>query len=182
MIQTNLVSHSLLKETRETVKLFYINILALKLIELRRKYRLGTIFYILSALVVNIAISPHLSATEEKKFLSSEALDQVVIESDRQSTDNSGDVFTAFGNVRITFPAKGIFAKSQQVQYLRKEQIIVLTGDVELEREGQESLHGERIVYFLDDDQLVADSSADNQVLLKLNLHSDNKKLGASSL
>ena len=153
-----------------------------KLFKLKQKYRFAPSYYILCALLVNLVTAPHLLAEQPNSSLSTNQLDHVVIESDRQSTDNTGDVFTAFGNVSITYPGKRIFATSQQVQYLKNERIIVLTGNVELVREGRESLHGERVVYFLDEDQLFADSSDDNQVLLKFNFNKETKNVRATSL
>ena len=118
-------------------------------------------------------MSPILETTKEE---------EVVIESDRQSTDSMGDVFTAFGNVRINYPDKGIIATSKQAQYLKNEKIIVLIGDVEVTREGRDSLYGQRVVYFLDEDRLVADSKPGSQVLLIFIIDSDNSYAGRSSL
>ena len=156
--------------------------MALKLIDLGLKYSFRPILYIYYLLFLNIAIPLSLSAEEQRNLLLSAGRDQMVIESDRQSTDSNGDVFTAFGNVSITYSEKGIFATSQQVQYLRKERVIVLTGNVDLVRQGKESLNCERIVYFIDEDRLIADSSSGNQVLLKFNLDSESSNSEASSL
>ena len=45
---------------------------------------------------------------------------EIIIESQKQSSDSSGDVFTAFGNVKVIYPEKGIVATSRQLQYLKK--------------------------------------------------------------
>ena len=156
--------------------------MALKLLYLRGRYRIRPMYYLFFALIGNFYTPSTLLAQSQKKLLSQTGQEQVIIESEIQSTDNVGHVFTAYGNVRIAYPERGIYATSQQAQYLKKENIIVLTGDVDLVRQGRTSLQGERIVYSLDDDQLVADSVAETQVLLKFNLDSVTRNLGQSSL
>ncbi|MEC9028220.1 MAG: hypothetical protein VX543_03315, partial [Cyanobacteriota bacterium] len=41
----------------------------------------------------------------------------ITIESDIQNADSVTGVFTAIGNVRIVYPARGIVATSRQAQY-----------------------------------------------------------------
>ena len=130
--------------------------------------RINQKFFILSVFILLDFFCPN-AFGQDTNDPSMKGNDQeVLIESDSQSTDSMGNVFSAYGNVRIIYPKKGIVTSSRQAQYLRKEQIIVLTGDVELIRNKQESLKGERVIYSLKDDQLVADSHPESQVLLKL--------------
>ena len=93
-----------------------------------------------------------------------------------------GVIFTAFGNVKITYPSKGITATSHQAQYLKEEGIVVLSGDVDLRKKGEGSLQGQRAVYFLDEDRLVVDSPKGSQVLLDLFLGTEELNEGSSSL
>ena len=122
------------------------------------------------------------NAQESNSLLKTSEDESVVIESDRQSTDTTGGIFTAYGNVKILYPERGIMAKSRQLQYLKKEGIIVLTGDVALIQNGRNSLYGQRVVYFLEDDQIVADSHSGSQVLLRFSLDSAKPQEGTSAL
>lgn len=94
----------------------------------------------------------------------------VSIESDRQQADNRTGIVTAIGNVRITYPQKGMVATSRQAQYFSKEGRLVLSGDVEVvDRDGQR-IRAERLVYLLDSERVVAEPSAGRQVFSKLRL------------
>ncbi|WP_320667606.1 hypothetical protein [Prochlorococcus sp. MIT 1307] len=108
--------------------------------------------------------------------------EEIMIESDRQSSDSMGAVFSAYGNVKITYLKRGIVASSRQAQYLKDEGIVILTGDVKLIREGGDSLYGQRVVYFLEDDRLVADSRTGSQVLLNLFFDTAKEHDGSSKL
>ena len=128
-------------------------------------------------------VAPH-NAFAEQVSPSSKPLveEEILIESDRQSTDNNTGVFTAYGNVKIIYPTKGIVATSRQLHYLKEEGVVVLTGDVDLTRKGRESLSGQRVVYFLEDDRLIADSDSGSQVLLNLFIDTGKRHDGSSSL
>ncbi len=94
----------------------------------------------------------------------------VSIESDRQQADNRTGIVTAIGNVRITYPQKGMVATSRQAQYFSKEGRLVLSGDVVVvDRDGQR-IRAERLVYLLDSERVVAEPSAGRQVFSKLRL------------
>ncbi len=94
----------------------------------------------------------------------------VSIESDRQQADNRTGIVTAIGNVRITYPQKGMVATSRQAQYFSKEGRLVLSGDVDVvDRDGQH-IRAERLVYLLDSERVVAEPSAGRQVFSKLRL------------
>ena len=161
--------------------MLYINLLTDKLLFLRPIFISLLPIYFFFALLLDFWMIP-LVSSQEQKTVAGATEDEVIIESDTQSTDNMGDVFTAYGNVRITYAKNNIVASAQQVQYLKNEKIIVLTGDVDIVRGGRDSLHGQRIVYFLKDDQIVADSLSNTQVLLKFNIDSANSNQRPSSL
>ncbi len=87
---------------------------------------------------------------------SSEEGGLITIESDIQSADSVTGVVTAVGNVRIVYPARGIVATARQAQYFSNEDRVVLTGDVDVIREGANTLKGERVVYLLEEEQAEA--------------------------
>ncbi len=94
----------------------------------------------------------------------------VTIESDTQQGDNQTGVVTATGNVRITYPDRGMVATSRQAQYFSKEGRLVLSGDVEvIDAQGQR-IRAERLVYNLDQERLVAQPIPGQQVKSKLRL------------
>ncbi len=101
---------------------------------------------------------------------------EIIIESDSQNSDSINGVFTAYGDVKITYPEKNIIITSTQAQYLEDESIIVFNGDVNVIREGKDKLLSNRIVYFLDDDRLVADSLHDSQVELTILINSSESQ------
>ena len=94
----------------------------------------------------------------------------VTIESDRQQADNVTGIVTATGNVKITYPDKGMVATSRQAQYFSREGRLVLSGDVDvIDAEGQ-SIHAERLTYQLDDERLLAEPPEGEQVRSKLRI------------
>ena len=94
----------------------------------------------------------------------------VTIESDSQQADNRTGVITATGNVRITYPDRGMVATSRQAQYYSREGRLVLTGDVDvIDAEGQR-IRAERLVYRLDSERLQAEPAGGRQVYSRLRL------------
>lgn len=94
----------------------------------------------------------------------------VTIESDMQQGDNQTGVVTATGNVRITYPDRGMVATSRQAQYFSKEGRLVLSGDVDvIDAQGQR-IRAERLVYNVDQERLVAQPVPGQQVTSKLRL------------
>jgi lipopolysaccharide export system protein LptA len=94
----------------------------------------------------------------------------VTIESDSQRADNRTGIVTATGNVRITYPDRGTVATSRQAQYFSKEGRLVLTGDVDVVDDQGQRIRAERMVYRLDDERLVAEPPAGQQVYSRLRL------------
>ncbi|MFN5464459.1 MAG: hypothetical protein ACK40D_10910 [Cyanobacteriota bacterium] len=94
----------------------------------------------------------------------------VTIESDTQAADNQTGIVTAKGNVRITYPDKGMVATSRQAQYFTKEGRLVLSGDVDVIDADGQRIRAERLVYFLDQERLTAQPSQGRQVTSKLRL------------
>ncbi|MEB3319257.1 MAG: hypothetical protein VKO39_14105 [Cyanobacteriota bacterium] len=94
----------------------------------------------------------------------------VTIESDMQQGDNQTGVVTAIGNVRITYPDRGMVATSRQAQYFSKEGRLVLSGDVDVIDDQGQRIRAERLVYNLDQGRLVAQPNPGQQVRSKLRL------------
>ena len=94
----------------------------------------------------------------------------VTIESDLQQADNQTGVVTATGNVRITYPERGMVATSRQAQYFSKEGRLVLTGDVDVIDSDGQRIQAERLVYSLDQERFLAQPSQGKQVTSKLRL------------
>lgn len=94
----------------------------------------------------------------------------VTIESDQQQADNVTGVVTAIGNVRITYPERGMRATARQAQYYTREGRLVLSGDVDMiDRDGQR-LRAEQIVYWLNGQRLLALPAKGQQVQTRLRL------------
>lgn len=96
----------------------------------------------------------------------------VTIESDVQQADNQTGIVTATGNVRITYPGRGMVATSRQAQYFSREGRLVLTGDVDVIDADGQRIRAERLTYNLDQERLVAQPSDGKQVTSKLRLKS----------
>lgn len=89
----------------------------------------------------------------------------VSIESDVQRADNLTGVVTASGNVRIVYPDRRLVATARQAQYFSREGRVVLSGDVDVIQADGPSLRAERITYLVDQQRLVAEPTAGQQVL-----------------
>lgn len=96
----------------------------------------------------------------------------VTIESDSQQADNRSGVITAIGNVRITYPERGMVATSRQAQYFSREGRLVLSGDVDVIDGDGQRIRAERLVYRLDSERLVALPTQGRQVYSRLRLQS----------
>ncbi|MEB3257429.1 MAG: LPS-assembly protein LptD [Cyanobacteriota bacterium] len=96
----------------------------------------------------------------------------VTIESDVQQADNQTGIVTATGNVKITYPEKGMVATSKQAQYFSKEGRLILSGDVDVIDSDGQRIRAERLVYQLDQERLLAQPAQGKQVMSKLKLNS----------
>jgi lipopolysaccharide export system protein LptA len=77
-------------------------------------------------------------------------------------------VVTAIGNVRITYPERGMVATARQAQYYTREGRLVLSGDVDIiDRDGQR-LRADQIVYWLNGQRLLALPAKGQQVQTRL--------------
>jgi lipopolysaccharide export system protein LptA len=106
----------------------------------------------------------------------------VTIESDQQQADNMTGVVTAIGNVRITYPDRGMVATARQAQYYSREGRLVLSGDVDvIDRDGQQ-LRAEQIVFLLNGQRLVALPAKGQQVQTRLRLENSSGSASPRSL
>ena len=101
-----------------------------------------------------------------------EDYNMLTIESDMQTADDITGVVTATGNVRISYPAHGVVATSRQAQYFNREARVVLSGDVDVVEESGSLLRAERLTYQIDEEQVVAESTEDQQVFSQLIIRS----------
>lgn len=79
-----------------------------------------------------------------------------------EANSNTG-VVTAIGNVRIDYPSRQIFATAAQAQYYSRDQRIVLSGNVDVEQEGN-TLRAETVTYLIAEGRFVATPGANAQV------------------
>jgi lipopolysaccharide export system protein LptA len=100
----------------------------------------------------------------------------VTIESDSQQADNVTGIVTASGNVRITYPEKGMVATSRQAQYFSKEGKLVLSGDVDVIDADGQRIRAEKLTYRLDSERIVAEPQSGRQVTSRLKLRPLNSQ------
>ncbi len=112
---------------------------------------------------------PVASAAPAPQPASAEA-GMVTIESDSQQADNATGVVTAIGNVRITYPEKGMVATARQAQYFSREGRLVLSGDVDVIDADGQRIRAERLTYRLDSERIVAEPQPGRQVTSRLKL------------
>ncbi|MEM8502517.1 MAG: LptA/OstA family protein [Cyanobacteria bacterium P01_D01_bin.1] len=79
-----------------------------------------------------------------------------------EANSNTG-VVTAIGNVRIDYPSRQIFATAAQAQYYSRDQRIVLSGNVDVEQEGN-TLRAETVTYLIAEGRFVATPGESAQV------------------
>jgi lipopolysaccharide export system protein LptA len=106
----------------------------------------------------------------------------VTIESDSQQADNATGVVTATGNVRITYPGRGMVATARQAQYYSREGRLVLSGDVDVTDSDGQRIRAERIIYRLDRERIVAEPQAGRQVTSRLKLRQQGSQPPAPRL
>ncbi|MEB3274048.1 MAG: LptA/OstA family protein [Prochlorothrix sp.] len=88
----------------------------------------------------------------------------ITLLSDVQQADAKTGIVTATGNVQIFYPAQGLTATSTQAQYFSQERRIVLTGNVVVYQEGGNTLRGEVVTYYVDEERLEAFPQTPQQV------------------
>lgn len=95
-----------------------------------------------------------------------------------EANSNTG-VVTATGNVRIDYPSRQIFATAAQAQYYSRDQRIVLSGNVDVEQEGN-TLQAETVTYLIAEGRFVATPGANSQVEAVYLLPEDSAAGGAT--
>ncbi len=94
-----------------------------------------------------------------------------------EANSNTG-VVTATGNVQIDYPSRQIFATAAQAQYYSRDQRIVLSGNVDVEQEGN-TLRAETVTYLIAEGRFVATPGANSQVEAVYLLPPDSASTGS---
>lgn len=89
--------------------------------------------------------------------------DALQLKASRVEANSNTGVVTAIGNVQIDYPSRQIFATAAQAQYYSRDQRIVLSGNVDVEQEGN-TLQAETITYLIVEGRFVATPGANSQV------------------
>ena len=100
----------------------------------------------------------------------------ITIESDQQSADNATGVITAFGNVRLVHANRGVVATSRQAQYFTKEELIVLSGDVDLVQKDGNLLRAGQVTYLLNEERALALPADGGQVFSQWSLGTEESR------
>ena len=100
----------------------------------------------------------------------------ITIESDQQSADNATGVITASGNVRLVHANRGVVATSRQAQYFTKEELIVLSGDVDLVQKDGNLLRAGQVTYLLNEERALALPADGGQVFSQWSLGTEESR------
>jgi len=100
---------------------------------------------------------------------------QILIESNIQSTDLENSIFYAEGDVKITNTDKEFIAKSNKAIFYKSSAKIKLIGNVEVITSDSSRINAGEILYYLNDDRFEAISNLDERVYTKFVF--DEKKL-----
>lgn len=87
----------------------------------------------------------------------------IQMKASRVEANSETGVVNAIGNVRIDYPSRAIVATSAQAQYYSEEQMIVLSGNVDVVQEGN-TLKAEKVTYLISEGRFVATPGAESQV------------------
>ncbi len=80
----------------------------------------------------------------------------LTLTSDVQEANTRTGVVTARGNVVVIYPARKLRATAAQAMYYSRQRRIVMSGNVEVDQEGGNSLKGETVTYLIDEGRFVA--------------------------
>lgn len=95
----------------------------------------------------------------------------VTIESDRQMADNATGIVTATGNVRITYPDQRVIATARQLQYYNKENLVVLSGDIDVIQTDGHSIRAEQLRYDINRERVLLTPAPGEQVVTTYKLN-----------
>lgn len=113
------------------------------------KFLLG--FAVLGA-IANLTATPALAQTQRSNQPG------ISLQSDVQQIDPDTGTLTATGNVRLSYPERQLEGFAEQVQYLKDQGLLILTGNAQLMQQG-ETLEGEQITCRTDVWQCTTDAS-----------------------
>ncbi|PSO85060.1 MAG: organic solvent tolerance protein OstA [Cyanobacteria bacterium QS_3_48_167] len=124
------------------------------------KRRLGLSLILPAATMGAMATSQPLTEAQAQNAQEGGAL---TIRSDVQEANSETGVITARGNVRVNYPARKIQATAAQAQYFRREDRLVLSGNVHLIQRGN-NMRAETVTYLIDEGRFVAKPKSEQQV------------------
>lgn len=87
----------------------------------------------------------------------------ISISADTQEANANTGVFTAIGNVTLSFPAERLTARAQRAVYYSQERRIELEGEVII-TQGENQLQAEKVIYHIDQGKIQAIPVAGRQV------------------
>ena len=122
--------------------------------------RFGFALMLPATLVSAIALTNPLQSAKGQTAGDARALN---INSDVQEANSQTGVFTARGNVQLSYPARQIQATSAQAQYFSRERRMVLSGDVYVLQQGN-SIRGDTVTYLIDEGRFIATPKTNAQV------------------
>ena len=108
-------------------------------------------------------ILPKMVADTFIKATAQTGRDALQLKASRVVANSNTGVVTATGNVQIDYPSRQIYATAAQAQYYSRDQRIVLSGNVDVEQEGN-TLQAETVTYLIVEGQFVATPGANSQV------------------
>lgn len=142
--------------------------------------RRSSITVVLALLGMPVAVLAQMPAPSQQSPQPAEALPPrqsqplsglVTIESDRQMADNATGIVTATGNVRITYPDQRVIATARQVQYFTRENIVVISGEIDVVQKDGHSIRAEQLHYDINRERLVLTPPPGEQVVTTYNLN-----------
>ncbi len=123
-------------------------------------------------------LPPELLPETLTKAVAQSAGGALQLKASRVEANSNTGVVTATGNVRIDYPSRQIFATAAQAQYYSRDQRIVLSGNVDVEQEGN-TLQAETVTYLIAEGRFVATPGANSQVEAVYLLPEDSASTGS---
>lgn len=87
------------------------------------------------------------------------------INAEQQEYNSKNEVFTARGNVEISYPARQMKATAAQAQFFNRQSQIDLSGGVYIVQNGTNSIRGEKASYLINEGRFIATPKRGSQVV-----------------
>ena len=108
--------------------------------------------------------SNKLIANDYEKLQNPNLDNEIIVESDKQSTDFSYSIFYAEGNVLVTNYKKEFVAKSQKAIFYKLEGKIKLMGNVEVSTNDFNKIKAAQVIYYVNENKFEAISDSKQRV------------------